>query len=97
MKRCLRLVKRELQKLAEKPLTPAQLKAAKDQLCGQIGISCDNREGYALAMAKTFAHFGRHRNVADVVASIREVTAEQLQKLAAEIYAPERLFTLIYQ
>ena len=97
VKRCLRLVKRELQKLAEKPLTPAQLKAAKDQLCGQIGISCDNREGYALAMAKTFAHFGRHRNVADVVAAIREVTAEQLQKLAAEIYAPERLFTLIYQ
>ena len=97
VKRCLRLVKRELQKLAEKPLTPAQLKAAKDQLCGQIGISCDNREGYALAMAKTFAHFGRHRNVVDVVAAIREVTAEQLQKLAAEIYAPERLFTLIYQ
>lgn len=97
VKRCLRLVKRELQKFVDKLLTPTQLKAAKDQLCGQIGISCDNREGYALAMGKTFAHFGRHRNVADVVTAVREVTAEELQQVAAEIYAPDRLFTLIYQ
>lgn len=96
-KRCLNLVKRELQKLIDRPLTPRQLKAAKEQLCGQIGISCDNREGYALAMAKTFAHTGTHRNVASLIQAIDNVTAEQIQQLAAQIYAPERLSTLIYQ
>lgn len=95
--RCLRLVKRELQRLIDKPLTPTQLRYAKAQLCGQIGISTDNRESYAHALAKTFAHAGRRRNVPELLEHIQNVTAEELQTLAAEIYVPERVTTLIYK
>lgn len=42
--RCRQLVVRELQHLCEKPLTTAALRTAKAQICGQIGISCDNSE-----------------------------------------------------
>lgn len=97
VQRCLRLVKRELQRLIATPLTPTQLRYAKAQLCGQIGISTDNRESYAHALAKTFAHTGRRRDVGELLARIQAVTAEELQQLAAEIYAPERISTLIYK
>lgn len=95
--RCRRLLLRELDKLSAKPLSETQLHAVKKQLCGQIGISTDNRESYALAMGKTFAHFGRHREIDTLYTGIQDITATQLQEVAAEVYAPERLTTLIYQ
>ena len=96
IKRCRRLLLRELEKLTEKPFTDSQLNAAKKQLYGQIGISTDNRESYALALGKTFAHFGRHREIDSLYDGIREVTAAQMLEVAREVYNPERLTTLIY-
>ena len=42
VKRCLRLVRKELDKFMQKPLSEAQLKAAKKQIKGQVGVACDN-------------------------------------------------------
>lgn len=97
VERCLRLVRRELDRFMTTPLTQAQLLAAKKQIVGQIGISCDHREGYALALGKTYAHYGIHRNVADVIEAMMAVTAEEVQQVAARIYQPEQIVTLIYQ
>ena len=62
--RCRQLVARELQRLCDKPLSPAALRVAKAQLCGQIGISCDHSESFAVAMAKQYAHTGTQRDIA---------------------------------
>ena len=63
VKRCLRLVRHELDKIIEKPLTDSQLKAAKRQLKGQIGIACDNREQFALDFGKSFLHYGWEKDI----------------------------------
>lgn len=94
--RCLRLIRKELDKFMQRPLTPAQLGAAKKQLCGQIGISCDSFESYSLALGKTYAEYGCHREVEEIYKGIAAVTAEEVQQLAADIYAQDRLSTLIY-
>ncbi len=97
VERCLRLVRRELRRLADAPLTPAQLSAARKQLKGQIGISCDNAESYALALGKTFAHYNSHRRVENIYTELDALTPQQLQEIAAEVYDERRLTTLIYQ
>lgn len=97
VERCLRLVRRELEKFMEHPLTDLQLSAAKKQIIGQIGISCDSREGYALALGKTYAHYGIHRNVNDIIDAMNGVTAAEVQQVASTIYAENQLVTLIYQ
>ncbi len=94
--RCRRLVVRELERLAGEPLSPARLAAAKKQLKGQIGISCDGFENYAIALGKTYAHYDRHRDVGRLFERIDALTAETLQAIACEVYAPERLTMLIY-
>ena len=94
--RCCRLVRRELRRLAETPLTPARLAAAKAQLCGQIGIAQDNGESRALALGRTYAEYGTVRDVALLRRNIGAVTAEDIRSLAAEIFAPERLCRLVY-
>ena len=94
--RCRRLLERELRRLIDAPLSAAQLRAAQKQLLGQIGISTDASEGYSLALGKTFAHYNRYRDIARLSQAIAAVTPAEVQAVAAEVYNPERLTTLIY-
>ena len=97
VKRCLRLVRHELDKIIEKPLTDSHLKAAKRQLKGQIGIACDNREQFALDFGKSFLHYGWEKDITSLYSQIDEVTAAQIQQVAQELMAEDQLTTLIYR
>ena len=97
VKRCLHLVRRELDKLIEKPLSESQLKAAKRQLKGQIGIACDNREQFALDFGKSFLHYGWEKDTNRLYEQIDGVTALQIQQVARELMTEDRLTTLIYE
>ena len=94
--RCRHLVLQQLERLCNDRLSPSRLQAAKKQLSGQVLIAGDNFESYALAMGKTFAHTGRHRDVNKIISDIHAVTAEQLQTVAGEVMGVDRLTTLIY-
>ena len=95
VKRCLRLVNKELQRVMDKPLTTAQLNAAKRQIKGQLGVACDNRESFALDFGKSFLHYGWEKDITDLFKRIDTLTADNIQQVAKEIFAPERLTTLI--
>ena len=93
--RCRRLVMKELQRVMEKPLSTAQLNAAKRQIKGQLGVACDNRESFALDFGKSFLHYGWEKDIHNLFQRIDALTAEQIQQVAQETFAPERLTTLI--
>ena len=95
VKRCLRLVNKELQRVMDKPLTTAQLNAAKRQIKGQLGVACDNRENFALDFGKSFLHYGWEKDITDLFKRIDTLTADNIQQVAKEIFAPEKLTTLI--
>lgn len=97
VKRCLRLVRKELDKFTQKPLSDAQLKAAKKQIKGQIGVACDNRENFALDFGKSFLHYGWEKNVDRLYEQVDEITATQIQAVAQELFDKDRLTTLIFK
>ena len=97
VKRCLRLVRKELDKFMQKPLSDAQLKAAKKQIKGQIGVACDNRENFALDFGKSFLHYGWEKNVDHLYEQVDEITAAQIQAVAQELFDKDRLTTLIFK
>ena len=97
VKRCLRLVRKELDKFMQKPLSEAQLKAAKKQIKGQVGVACDNRENFALDFGKSFLHYGWEKNVDRLYEQVDEITAEQIQAVAQELFDRDRLTTLIFR
>ena len=78
-------------------LTAAQLAAAKKQVIGQLGVSGDNREGLFLGLGKSFLHYNRYDTLPEVFAKVEKLTAGEIREVANEIFAPERLFSLIYQ
>ena len=95
VKRCIRLVNRELDRMMQAPLSDRQLAAAKRQLKGQLTIAADNREQFALDMAKHFLHYGKERSLDQLIAQIDAITAPQLQDVAQQLFAPEHMQQLI--
>ena len=95
VKRCLRLIRRELDKVMQRPLSDAQLRAAKRQIRGQIGIACDSRESFALDFAKSYLHYGWRKDVTALCERIDALTAADLQRVAQDLFAEERLTMLV--
>lgn len=93
--RCLRLIRRELDKVMERPLSASQLRAAKQQIRGQIGIACDSRESFALDFAKTYLHYGWKKDVTALCERIDALTAADLQDVAQDLFVEERLTSLV--
>ena len=95
VKRCLRLIRRELDKVMQRPLSDAQLRAAKRQIRGQIGIACDSRESFALDFAKSYLHYGWRKDVTALCERIDALTAADQQRVAQDLFAEERLTMLV--
>ena len=93
--RCLRLVRKELDRMMLGPLSASQLSAAKQQLKGQIAIACDNREQFALDFGRSYLHHGDERNLDVLFRKIDAVTAEDIQKVAEELFPADNQNTLI--
>ena len=94
--KCRRLVRRQLDRLMEKPLSSGKLSAAKQQLKGQIAIACDNRENFALDFGKSFLHHGHEKDLDQLFARIDAVSAAELQQVACELFVPANITTLVY-
>ena len=92
---CRRLVRHELDRLMQKPLSQRQLMMAKRQLKGQLAIACDNREQFALDFGRCYLHHGYERDIETLYQRIDALTAEELQTVACELFAPDHMTTLI--
>ena len=95
--RCLKLLRRELDRLMQCPLSERELKAAIKQIKGQIGVACDNFENYALDTAKSFLHYNKFEGMEDTFQHIEQLTPAILQEVAQEIFDPKGLTTLIFR
>lgn len=95
--KCKRIVKRELQRLCDAPLSEKALNAAKRQVIGQIALSYDNFESVAIGMGKRMLHYGRTQTKEQFIARIQALTAEQVWDAAKEIFNPENLTILEYR
>ena len=96
VRRCCRLVRRELERLVQAPLTQRALDAARRQLKGQIGISYDSYENLAIGMAKRYLHYGRTQTCQQLFDQLDALTPAMLLETAQLAFDPNRLLTLIY-
>ena len=97
VEKCLRIVRKELDKLMQVPLTKRQFEAAMKQIRGQIGVACDNFENYALDMAKSFLHYNKFEGVEDTFQHLNQLTPELLQQVAQDLFSEENLTILIFR
>lgn len=89
VKKCLSIVRRELDRLAQNTMTDRLLEKIKTQYCGQLLVSTDNRENMAINMGKSLLFRGAIYDTEHTAERIREVSAAQLREVA-ELLAPAR-------
>ena len=93
---CLELCHKEIKLLRDTQLTTSQLQRALRQLKGQMAISAENQENNALAMAKQMLYHHHAPALQETFAKVQQITPTQLQDVANEVFAPEKIFTLLY-
>ena len=94
---CTELCLKELSRLCREPLSDLQLRAAKKQLMGQLGVSGDNFENVALGMGKAYLQYGTYQTRPELCRRIEAITSAQMLDVARRIAAPDRQTILSYR
>lgn len=97
LERCLRLCRKEMAALCEKPLGAVQLQKAKRQMVGQMTLSSENYENMMLSIGKSFLIYGKVDNLEDICAEVNGLTPELLLQVAGEVFAEGKQSVLIYK
>lgn len=80
--RCIRIVGRQLTALAVKKLSPRTFARMKEQYCGQLLVSSDNRESMAMALGKNLLFFDKLTDIRATAERVRDVTPEEFREVA---------------
>lgn len=92
--KCAAIVRRELDKLCERPVSQRRLAAVKHRLRAVIKVGADLRENVALDMAEYVLHHGKPLEEQELFDIIDAVTPQDLQAVAEDIFRPD-LLTLV--
>lgn len=85
--RCRKIIANTLDSLTQQTLSDARFNSIKEQYCGQLAVSTDNRESMAMSMGKSLLYYGTVHDPALTAENVREVTPCQFRE-AAELLAP---------
>ena len=94
--KCEKLVLKSLDYLRENRMKDQLLNKYKMQLMGQMAIASENKENFALSLGKSFLRYGKIDDIETIRMHINNVTSEQLQRIANEVFNPEKFSILKY-
>lgn len=96
LKKSIRTVDRELNRLKKQPLSRLQLLKAKKQLTGNIAISSEINENMMFSMGKSMLVFNQVDTLQMITEKIESMTSDLLTEVANEIFNPDKISYLIY-
>lgn len=91
-----KLIVNELTRIADTPLSTAQLRAAQRQMIGQMAINDDFGMNEMQAIGKAYLCYDHVNTLEEMNADLMAVTADDLQRVAQERFNPDLFGTLIY-
>jgi len=87
----IRLTLEEFTRFKQEPVTPEELRRAKDQLKGSLMLGLESTSSRMANLARQELFFGRFFTLDEILESIEEVTAGQLQSISQHFFAPEKI------
>jgi len=86
----LRLIMREMKRLAATTVAAAEFRRARDYVIGQIDLSLENTENQMMWLAEQFLGYGKILSPAEIKQRLLAVTANQVRAVARDFFLPER-------
>jgi predicted Zn-dependent peptidase len=82
----LKIIRREMKKLAENSLKPGELRSAKEQLKGNLLLSLESTDSRMGRLAKSEIYFHRFISPEEIIEGIERVSAEEVADLARQLF-----------
>ncbi len=95
-KKTVRLIKKEIQRFIDEPLTENQLKKAKQQMKGHFALGMDSNAGVMLNFGKSLLVFNQIDTLAEIYEAIESITPLEIQEIAREFFNPDKISSLIF-
>ncbi len=86
-----RLVMKELRKIKEEGITAAEELRVKNQIKGSLILSLESSNSHMSRIARQEIYFGKYLSMDDIIKGVEKVTADEVQRLARQLFAPENL------
>lgn len=87
--RALRLIFREFDRLAQKPVSNQALTRAKGQARGGIALGLESMSNRMTRLGKQELYFGRVISIDETIEELEAVTAEEIQAFAGDFLSPD--------
>ncbi len=81
-----RLVMKELRKIKEEGITPAEETRVKNQIKGSLILSLESSNSHMSRIARQEIYFGKYLSMDDIIREVGTVTREQVQRLAQQLF-----------
>lgn len=96
MDKTLHLINKELEKFTQSPLAEKTLQKFKQQMKGQLAITCDSNQNEMLSIGKMLLNFGKVDTLQDTYTTIDDISAKEILEVAQEIFIPQNLSIIQY-
>jgi predicted Zn-dependent peptidase len=97
LERAINVVKKELYRFCEKPLSSRQLSSAKEQIKGQLAMSEENNLSLMLMMGRSLLDLGYIPSLDEIYQTIDKTTSTKLLRIARDIFDESMLSYLIME
>lgn len=94
--KAMKLIRKEMDKLKQKPLTEIQLHKAQSKFIGQIALGEENRIGLIIAMAKSLLDYQHIDSLETVFQKIRKVTVKDMTEIVNEVFDQRQWTSLVF-
>lgn len=91
LERTLKLILRELRRLAEEPVSVGELKRAKDYVVGQMELGLESTENHMMTLGEQLLGFGRITESSVIAERLRAVRASDIRRAMSDLLKPEHL------
>jgi len=87
----IRLALKEIRKIKDDGISPAEESRVKNQLKGNLVLSLESSNSHMSRIARQEIYFGKHLSVDDIIKGIEKVTADQIQQFARRLFTPDSI------
>lgn len=96
VQRSIGLIRKELRRLIDVPVSGAELKRTKAQLKGTMMLSLESMSNRMMRLGTGELYFREHIPIDDIIRNIDRVTRGEVQSVAAELLQEERFSTVVF-
>ncbi|RVU26480.1 insulinase family protein [Sandaracinomonas limnophila] len=95
--KALKLIGKEMNKLKEKTLSPAQLQKIKSQLKGQLAMAEEGNLNFMLMMAKSLLDREKIESLEEIFQQIDAISPQKVQELSNQMFQEDQISRLIFE